>query len=111
MADDAPRTTPAEEETSPLGSSILDPLSSILDPLSSTLPPGTVALVGAGPGNPGLLTLRAVECLAEADLVLYDRLVPVPLLDQAPANARRICVEELPGCHPDRLAGISQTMV
>ena len=64
--------------------------------------PGTVYLVGAGPGHPGLLTLRAVECLRLAELVLYDRLVPAELLDHAPATARRLCVDELPGCHPER---------
>src|SRR5262249_37863518 len=46
-------------------------------------------LVGAGPGHAGLLTLRAVECLAQADLVLYDRLVPRQLLEHAPAHAER----------------------
>ena len=47
------------------------------------LQPPAVALVGAGPGHPGLLTLRAVECLRRAELVLYDRLVPAGLLDGA----------------------------
>ncbi len=61
-----------------------------------------VALVGAGPGNPGLLTVRAVELLGRADLVLYDRLVPARLLDFAPAEARRICVDSLHGTHPER---------
>ncbi len=56
-----------------------------------------VALVGAGPGNPGLLTVRAVECLCRADLVLYDRLVPARLLDCVPPTARKICVEALHG--------------
>jgi uroporphyrinogen III methyltransferase/synthase len=70
-----------------------------------------VALVGAGPGDPGLVTLRAVECLAQADLVLYDRLVPPRLLDHAPVTARRVCVDELPGCHPDRWPHIYQVMI
>lgn len=72
---------------------------------------GRVALVGAGPGHPGLLTLRAVACLAEADLVLYDRLVPARMLDHAPDKARRLCVDELPGCHPDRWPQIYQAMI
>jgi uroporphyrinogen III methyltransferase/synthase len=70
-----------------------------------------VFLVGAGPGNPGLLTLRAVECLAQADLVLYDRLVPLRLLDHAPPNAERVCVADLPGCHPDRWPHIYRTLI
>jgi uroporphyrinogen III methyltransferase/synthase len=68
-------------------------------------------LVGAGPGHPGLLTLRAVECLRQADLVLYDRLVPLRLLDHAPAAARRVCVDELAACHPDRWPHIHRTMI
>jgi uroporphyrinogen III methyltransferase/synthase len=73
--------------------------------------PPPVALVGAGPGNPGLLTLRAAACLASADVVLYDRLVPVALLDHAPAAARRVCVDELPGCHAERWPHIHQSLI
>jgi len=61
-----------------------------------------VFLVGAGPGNPGLITLRAVECLAQADVVIYDRLVPARLLEHAPVSAERICVSQLPGAHAER---------
>src|SRR5260370_14489417 len=70
-----------------------------------------VFLVGAGPGNPGLLTLRAVECLAQADLVLYDKLVPRRLLDHAPAGAELVCINELPGCHPERYPHIHRTLI
>jgi uroporphyrinogen III methyltransferase/synthase len=63
------------------------------------LDPPLVSLVGAGPGHPGLLTLRAVECLAEADLVLYDKLVPARLLEHARPGAELICVTDLAGCH------------
>jgi uroporphyrinogen III methyltransferase/synthase len=70
-----------------------------------------VFLVGAGPGHPGLLTLRAVECLAQADVVLYDKLVPPRLLDHAPATAERICVSQLPGCHPDHSPHIHHTLI
>jgi uroporphyrinogen III methyltransferase/synthase len=78
-------------------------------PSPAALP--SVALVGAGPGHPGFLTLRAVECLARADLVLYDRLVPPRLLDHAPSQARRVCVADLPGCHAERAPHIHRTMI
>jgi uroporphyrin-III C-methyltransferase/precorrin-2 dehydrogenase/sirohydrochlorin ferrochelatase len=57
----------------------------------------TVALVGAGPGDPGLLTRRGAELLAAADVVVYDRLGTDALLDLAPATARRISVGKAPG--------------
>jgi uroporphyrinogen III methyltransferase/synthase len=70
-----------------------------------------VFLVGAGPGNPGLLTLRAVECLGQADLVLYDKLVPVRLLEHAPPAARSICVAELGANHTQRHPHIHRIMI
>lgn len=55
-------------------------------------PPATVYLVGAGPGDPGLITLRGVECLAKADLVLYDYLVNPLILKHASDSAELICL-------------------
>lgn len=52
----------------------------------------TVYLVGAGPGDPGLLTVRGAELLRSADVVIYDRLSASSLLDLAPADAERINV-------------------
>jgi uroporphyrinogen III methyltransferase/synthase len=57
----------------------------------------TVYLVGAGPGDPGLLTVRGAEVLARADTVVYDRLSVAALLDLAPAGAERISVGKTPG--------------
>jgi uroporphyrinogen III methyltransferase/synthase len=70
-----------------------------------------VYLVGAGPGHPGLLTLRAVECLGMADVVLYDRLVAPALLDHAPPEAERVCVTELAPHHPARAPHVNQAMI
>jgi uroporphyrinogen III methyltransferase / synthase len=54
--------------------------------------PGVVHLVGAGPGDPGLLTARALELIAGADTILYDRLIPVTALDGARTDAELIYV-------------------
>ena len=56
-----------------------------------------VALVGAGPGDPGLLTVRGAELLAAADVVLYDSLAEASLLELAPAAAERVFVGKRPG--------------
>ncbi len=57
----------------------------------------TVHLVGAGPGDPGLLTCRGAELLAQADVVVHDRLASSRLLDLAPRHAVRIDVGKAPG--------------
>ncbi|HTM53613.1 MAG TPA: uroporphyrinogen-III C-methyltransferase [Pirellulales bacterium] len=54
--------------------------------------PGRVYLVGSGPGDPGLLTLRAAQLLAEADVVLYDYLVNPQVLSHARAGAELVCL-------------------
>jgi uroporphyrinogen III methyltransferase/synthase len=57
----------------------------------------TVYLVGGGPGDPGLLTVRALDVLERADVVVYDRLSQESLLDLAPPGAERIDVGKAPG--------------
>ncbi|MCM8730673.1 uroporphyrinogen-III C-methyltransferase [Hephaestia sp. GCM10023244] len=61
---------------------------SLLDPGAR----GRVILVGAGPGDPGLLTVRAVDALQSADVVVHDGLIDPRVLDLAPASAQRISV-------------------
>jgi uroporphyrin-III C-methyltransferase len=58
---------------------------------------GRVLLVGAGPGDPELITVRGAKALAEADVVVFDRLAAPALLDLAPQTAERIYVGKEPG--------------
>jgi uroporphyrin-III C-methyltransferase len=62
--------------------------------------PGTVYIVGAGPGNPDLITVRGLTCLREADVVLHDRLVDGRLLEEVRSDAEIINVGKEPG-HED----------
>jgi uroporphyrin-III C-methyltransferase len=58
---------------------------------------GIVYLVGAGPGDPELITVRGLRCLRQADVVVYDRLVDARLLAEAPPAARRVYAGKSPG--------------
>ncbi len=77
---------------------------------SSSFRSGFVSLVGAGPGDPDLLTRRAVDRLERADLVLNDALVPADLLALAP-QARRFFVGKRAGRHSITQEGIHALMI
>ncbi len=70
----------------------------------------TVALVGAGPGDPGLLTRRGAELLETAEVVVYDRLVAAELLELAPDGAELVDVGKGPG-QSGRQADINELLV
>src|SRR5919202_2170816 len=72
---------------------------------------GTVYLVGAGPGDPGLMTRRALELVAEADAILYDRLVPAGALDGARPEADLRYVGKRPGAPSVPQEEINRTLV
>ena len=71
----------------------------------------TVALVGAGPGDPGLITVRGAALLAGADVVVYDRLAHPALLELAPATAELIDVGKAPGRVAMDQDGINEVLV
>ena len=71
----------------------------------------TVYLVGAGPGDPGLLTVRGAELLGRADVVVYDRLAAEALLELAPPAAERISVGKTPGHASTPQADINALLV
>lgn len=72
---------------------------------------GKVYLVGAGPGEPGLVTLKGLECLKEADVIIYDRLLDERILDLASSRAEKIYVGKTAGEHPRPQPEINRLLV
>ncbi len=91
--------------------SILAEMKSVLRHAQPLSPRGMVYLVGAGPGNPDLLTLRALDVLGRADVILHDRLVSREVLDLARRDADRIYVGKKAGHHHYRQEEIHRIML
>ena len=72
---------------------------------------GKVWLVGAGPGDPDLLTIKALRLIQSCDVVIHDRLVSQPIMDLIPATARRIYVGKARSDHAVPQEDINQLLV
>ena len=72
---------------------------------------GSVTLVGAGPGDPGLLTVKGEQALRRAEVVVYDRLVSPEILQRIPPEAEKIDVGKESGCHPVPQARINEILL
>jgi uroporphyrin-III C-methyltransferase / precorrin-2 dehydrogenase / sirohydrochlorin ferrochelatase len=72
---------------------------------------GRVVLVGGGPGDPGLLTVRGWDRLREADVVVTDRLAPLPMLDRLPPSVRVVDASKVPGGRAMPQEEINRTLV
>ncbi|MHB0998752.1 MAG: uroporphyrinogen-III C-methyltransferase [Armatimonadota bacterium] len=70
-----------------------------------------VFLVGAGPGDPGLLTVKGLECVRHADVIVYDRLVNPVILKEAPSHAELIYVGKASGKHSMVQADINRLLI
>lgn len=73
--------------------------------------PGKVYIVGAGPGDPGLITLRALEILKQADVIVYDRLINNDLLSFCKDSSEKIFVGKESGFHPIEQEHITEILI
>jgi len=80
-------------------------------PVSSPATPAHVFLVGAGPGDPDLLTRKAERLIRNCDALVFDYLVAPEILDWAPAHAERICVGKRAGFHSVAQEKIEEVLV
>src|SRR5215813_10709967 len=78
---------------------------------SASVSRGQVVLVGAGPGDPELITVKGLRWLRRADVVVYDQLVAPSLLDEAPAGALRIFAGKSAGRHCLDQSSIDAVMI
>ena len=72
---------------------------------------GRVTLVGAGPGDPDLLTVKALKAIGEADVIVYDRLVSPEVLALVPEHIRKVDVGKRPGEHRASQDEINETLI
>lgn len=72
---------------------------------------GRVYIIGAGPGDPGLFTMRGLQRLQASDMILYDHLVSAEILGFARADAERLYVGKIPGHHTHLQEEINQLLV
>ncbi len=72
---------------------------------------GKVYLVGAGPGDPELITVKGLKCIQEAEVIVYDRLVNDALLLHAQEHAERIYCGKAPGFHYMKQEEITRTLI
>ena len=79
--------------------------------MSAASTPGTVYLVGSGPGDPELMTLKAVRLVKNAEVILYDNLGAEDVLDLAQANAEKIYVGKKASQHTLRQEEINQLLI
>jgi uroporphyrin-III C-methyltransferase len=79
--------------------------------IKTTIKEPKITLVGAGPGDPDLISLKAVKALQTADVVLYDALVNPALLDHAPAHATKVYVGKRSGDHSYSQSAVNKLII
>ncbi|HYL42139.1 MAG TPA: uroporphyrinogen-III C-methyltransferase [Ktedonobacteraceae bacterium] len=102
---------PTQAANEDIAESIYDLPTNIVPWPNPKKPQGKVFLVGAGPGDPELITLKGLRCLHQAQVVVYDRLICPDLLDEVPSQALRVFVGKEPGRHSMKQEEITMLLI